>query len=198
MWTRNLFRSVARRQQASPSRSLNVEKLEDRCVMSADPVLFWNGVMLQAAVTDYAIGGAGDQLGPTRTSRAFAIVQGAVYDAVNSIDPDYTPYLIRVAAPKDASVHAAVAEAAYTTLVSLYPYQKAYFQTQLAASLQNIPLDPDDRGHGGRQHRRELHSGRTCQRWVPDRCGRPPASVYLRSAAGPVARRPAPPQRHTA
>jgi hypothetical protein len=124
------------------ARPLNLEKLEDRCVMSADPVLFWNGVMLQAAVNDYAIGAPGLQFGPTRTSRAFAIVQGAVYDAVNSIDPGDTPYLIQVAAPKDASLDAAVAEAAYTTLVSLYPYQQAYFVTQLATALQNIPPSP--------------------------------------------------------
>jgi hypothetical protein len=128
------------------SRPLQLERLEDRFVMSADPVLFWNGVVLQAAVTDHGIGAPGLQFGPTRTSRAFAIVQGAVYDAVNSIVPTSTPYLIQVAAPQGASLDAAVAEAAYTTLVSLYPYQKSFFDTQLAASLQNIPTLPKVEG----------------------------------------------------
>jgi hypothetical protein len=124
---------------ARRARPLALEPLEDRCLPSADPVLFWNAVALQAAVTDHGLDAPGLQFGPTRTSRAFAIVQGAVFDAVNSIKPQYSPYLIQVAAPKDASLDAAVAEAAYTTLVDLYPYQKDYFDSQLAVSLQHIP-----------------------------------------------------------
>jgi hypothetical protein len=116
-----------------------IEVLEERCLLSTDPVLFWNSVALQAAVTDHGIGAPGLQFGPTRTGRAFAIVQGAVYDTVNSIHPGFTPYLIQVQAPKDASLTAGVAEAAYTTLLSLYPYQKSYFDSQLAISLQGIP-----------------------------------------------------------
>src|SRR5262249_42355639 len=82
------------------------------------------------------------QFGPTRTSRALAIVQGAVYDAVNSIAPQYTPYLVRLPAPQNASIDAAVAEAAYTTLTNLYPYPQPFFQSELAASLHNIPRLP--------------------------------------------------------
>jgi hypothetical protein len=121
---------------------LALERLEERCLPSADPVLFWNQVALQAAVTDHGIGAPGLQFGPTRTSRALAIVSGAVYDAVNSIHPQYEPYLIQLPAPKNASIDAAVAEAAYTTLVNLYPYQQPYFQAELKASLQGIPLVP--------------------------------------------------------
>jgi hypothetical protein len=109
-------------------------------------VLFWNSVAMQAAVVDHGIGAPGLQLGPTRTGRAFAIVQGAVFDAVNSIDPLYTPYEMQLPAPKNASINAAVAEAAYTTLVNLYPYQKPYFDSQLAASLAGIPLLPKIEG----------------------------------------------------
>jgi hypothetical protein len=121
------------------ARPMALEQLEDRCLMSADPVLVWNAVALNAAVTDHGVGAPGLQFGPTRTSRAFAIVQGAVFDAVNSIKPKYSPYLIQVEPASDASLTAAVAEAAYTTLVNLYPYQQEYFDAQLAASLQNIP-----------------------------------------------------------
>jgi hypothetical protein len=117
-----------------------VEALEDRCLLSGDAVLHWNRVALNAAVVDHGLGAPGLQFGPTRTSRAFAIVQGAVFDAVNSIDTQYSPYLIRVAAAPDASMDAAVAEAAYTTLVSLYPYQQPYFYCELTASLQGIPM----------------------------------------------------------
>jgi hypothetical protein len=70
---------------------LTLEPLEERCLLSVDPVIFWNQVALQAAVVDHGIGAPGLQFGPTRTSRAFAIVSGAVFDAVNSIHPSTTP-----------------------------------------------------------------------------------------------------------
>jgi hypothetical protein len=104
-----------------------------------DPVLFWNAVALQATAVDHGINAPHLQFGPTRASRALAIVQGAVYDSVNSIDPESSPYVIQVKPAKDASLTAAVAEAAYNTLLRLYPYQKAFFDTELAASLKNIP-----------------------------------------------------------
>ncbi len=132
--------------QKPRSRPLRIESLEDRCFLSGDPVLHWNTVAMNAAVVDHGVGAPGLQFGPTRTSRAFAIVQGAVYDAVNSIDPVAAPYLIQLSAPKGASLDAAVAEAAYTTLVSLYPYQKPYFDSELAASLQDIPTTPKIEG----------------------------------------------------
>jgi len=128
------------------NRPLQLELLEDRCVPSADPVLFWNSVMLQASVVDNAIGAPGLQFGPTRSSRAFAIVQGAVYDAVNSIEPFGAPYLTQVATPAGASLDAAVAEAAYTTLVNLYPYQKPYFDAELATAVQGISTVPMTEG----------------------------------------------------
>jgi hypothetical protein len=128
-------RRPSRTSQKRRNAALRLERLEDRCTPSSDPVLYWNAVALHAAVVDHGIGAPGLQFGPTRTSRAFAIIQGAVFDAVNSIRPQYTPYEIQLPAPRSASIDAAVAEAAYTTLVSLYPYQKPYFDAQLAASL---------------------------------------------------------------
>ena len=46
-----------------------------------DAVLYWNLVLLQACVNDYdtMIAATPDQLGPTTTARAFAIVHGAMY-----------------------------------------------------------------------------------------------------------------------
>ena len=63
------------------------------------------------------------QGGPTRTSRALAMVQIAVFDALNSIDTEYNPYTATVDGYENASTHAAVAYAAYTTLIDLYPQQ---------------------------------------------------------------------------
>lgn len=113
------------------SQPLVLETLEDRLVLSADIVLEWNHMALDAMVNDSYLGANAKQAGPDRSSRALAIVQGAVYDAVNSIDGSYSPYLIKVNAPKGASIDAAAAQAAHDALVALYPD----FQTQLDAKL---------------------------------------------------------------
>jgi hypothetical protein len=120
-------------------RPLYLEPLEERCLLSGDVVLEWNAVAMQAAVIDHGIGAPGLQFGPTRLSRAVAIEQIAVFDAVNSIDRSYDPYLVQVNAPRGASITAAAAQAAHDTLSSLYPYLKSTFDAQLAADLQGIP-----------------------------------------------------------
>lgn len=125
-------------QSRKPRFRLNLEALEDRCVPSADMVVQWNQVAIQAAVNDYTLA-PGIEIGPTRLSRAMAIVQAAVYDSVNSIDPQYTPYLVQVPAPAGASLDAAVAQAAHDTLVAMFPNQQAFFDSELASSLQGIP-----------------------------------------------------------
>src|SRR5215471_13662114 len=103
----------AKRHEFRPS----VELLEQRCLLSADMVLQWNAIALQASVNDYSLPTT-YQAGPTRLSRAMAIVQAAIYDSVNSIDPLCTPYLIQVVPPTDASMDAAVAQAGYDTLTA--------------------------------------------------------------------------------
>jgi hypothetical protein len=118
-----------------------LEPLEQRCLLSADMVVQWNQIALQAAVNDYSLA-PGYQIGPTRLGRAMAIVQTAVYDSVNSIEPHFTPYLIQIAAPTGASMDAAVAQAAHDTLLAMFPNQQAYFDSQLAASLAGIATTP--------------------------------------------------------
>lgn len=113
------------------SKQLVLETLEDRLVLSGDMVLAWNRMALDAMVNDSYLGSNAKQAGPDRSSRALAIVQGAVYDAVNSIDGSYSPYLIKVKAAKGASIDAAAAQAAHDALVALYPD----FQPQLDAKL---------------------------------------------------------------
>src|SRR5512132_4067857 len=48
-----------------------------------DAVRRWNGIMLDANGADHALS-IPDQVGPLRTARAFAIVQIAIFDAVNA------------------------------------------------------------------------------------------------------------------
>ncbi len=133
------FISVAR-EPRRPYRShqLVLEPLEDRLVLSADMVLEWNRMALDAMVNDSYLGANARQAGPDRGSRALAIVQGAVYDAVNSIDGSYDPYLIKVKAIKGASIDAAVAQAAHDALVSLYPDFQPQLDEKLAADLAEI------------------------------------------------------------
>jgi hypothetical protein len=126
-----------------PRRSFvpRLESLEKRCLLSADMVIRWNEIALQAAVNDYSLA-PGYEIGPTRLGRAMAIVQAAVYDSVNSMDPQFTPYLIKMPAPAGASMDAAVAQAAHDTLVAMFPNQQAYFDSELASCLVGIPTTP--------------------------------------------------------
>jgi hypothetical protein len=104
-------------------------------------VVQWNQIALQAAVNDYSLA-PGYEIGPTRLGRAMAIVQAAVFDSVNSIDPHYTPYLTEVTAPAGASMDAAVAQAAHDTLVAMFPNQQSFLDSKLASSLIGILTMP--------------------------------------------------------
>jgi hypothetical protein len=80
---------------------------------------------------------------PPIESRTAAIVQTAVFDAVNGITRKYQPYLVTERAPGGARPEAAVAQAAYTALKALYPAQAATFDAELADSIASLP------GHQG-------------------------------------------------
>ena len=102
-----------------------------------DSVLDWNAILLQANADDHTFGSP-EQGGPTRTSRAMAIVHAAIFDAVNSIEPTAQPYLVEKPG-KGASIDAAVATAAHDTLVALYPSQAAVFNAAYEDYLIVIP-----------------------------------------------------------
>jgi PAP2 superfamily len=134
-------------QQTSKGRcNPHVERLEDRCLLSADMVMQWNRYALAAVQNDYNVGQVSDEFGPTMTSRALAIVQAAVYDAAVAIDPIYTPYLFSAEAAPGTSLDAAVAQAAHDTLVALFPQQSTIFDQELALSLEGLPGGPAQLG----------------------------------------------------
>ena len=91
------------------------------------------------------IGTAGQ--GPTVAYLHMAMVQGAVYDAVNAIEGGYEPYLgpQPPAHPYD-SAPAAVATAAHDVLVALFPGQKTTLDTKLGTSLDAIDDGPAETG----------------------------------------------------
>jgi hypothetical protein len=101
-----------------------------------DAILDWNAIALEADLVDHTLG-APSQGGPTRSSRALAIVHAAMFDAANSVEFEAEPYLTFRHRP-DASLDAAVAQAAHDTLAALYPAQAATFQRELTAYLSAI------------------------------------------------------------
>lgn len=81
--------------------------------------------------------------GPPLSALHVAMVQGAVYDAVNAIAGGYEPYLPGLSAPYTASKAAAVAQAAHDVLYGITPAANTAVRTRLddmlAASLALIP-----------------------------------------------------------
>jgi hypothetical protein len=83
---------------------------------------------------------------PTTTARSFAIVQGAVYDAVNAIaGTPYEPYLIAPRSRPGASTPAAVATAAHRVLRWLFPDQAESLDARYEESLAAIPDGASER-----------------------------------------------------
>jgi hypothetical protein len=141
--TRGLVSRRRARRDLDEKRSaycLVVEPLEDRLVLSTDMVLRWNEALWTALET------ANIPSGPI-TTRMAAMVQAAVYDAVNSIAPTYTPYLAAIPAPAGASADAAAATAAHDTLLAFFPTQATMLDLELKASLQGI-ADGDAKSAG--------------------------------------------------
>lgn len=100
-------------------------------IARADVVLDWNVIAVNTAIAN--------NQNPFAQARYGAIVQLAVFEAVNSIVGDYHPYLGTVTAPPGASAEAAAIEAAYRVLVTYFPASKATLDAELANSLGSIP-----------------------------------------------------------
>jgi hypothetical protein len=78
---------------------------------------------------------ASKQPGTPMAVRTMAIVQVAVFDAVNAITGRYPPFRAKVAAAPGSSVEAAVAAATRTVLLSLIPAQHAVIEGEYRAAL---------------------------------------------------------------
>jgi hypothetical protein len=77
--------------------------------------------------------------GPGILLRALPMMHIAMFDAINSIEESYTPYLGQVKGSHGASAEAAAAAAARDVLAALYPTQQAVFDNLLASQLAGIP-----------------------------------------------------------
>jgi hypothetical protein len=113
-------------------------------VASTNAVIAWD-FNAQAAIWDVA---RLARQQPNEQVRSFAMVNGAVYDAVNAIaGTPYQPYLVAPDADGSESVDAAVATAAHGVLASLFPAQRARLQEQYEVSLAAVADGPAK--HGG-------------------------------------------------
>ncbi len=106
----------------------------------AETVIDWN----RALLTTLATPGATD---PTVFfSRPMSMLHVAIFEALNSIDRVYTPYIDFVDAAPDASPDAAAAQAARDVLVAIYPSQQPIYDALLATQLGRLPRGPAESG----------------------------------------------------
>src|SRR6266550_480510 len=89
---------------------------EQNSAQPVNAVIEWNRTFLAIVRTP------GAQPATIHSTHNFAILHAAIYDAVNNIDPRFSPYLVRLPdVPRSASKIAAADEAAHDVLVFLYP-----------------------------------------------------------------------------
>jgi hypothetical protein len=98
----------------------------------ADAVIEWNEVMQRSV----------ERVDPYMQVRTSVITHLAIFDAVNSIEGDYEPYLARIDAPKRASAEAAAIAAAHRALSALHPDQAASLDERRKQDLSRIPDGP--------------------------------------------------------
>ena len=98
---------------------------------SADVIVDWNDTAVDFIVSH--------KIPPPPAERLIAMTQLAMFDAVNSIDRKYRPYLVQLPATATASKEAAAAAAAGTILAGVNPKTQAEMQATLATYLSAIP-----------------------------------------------------------
>ena len=120
----------------------------------ADAVGDWNAITVQATIT-------GARPGPTGFLDV-AVVQAAVYDAVQAIEGQYRPYAVEIPGATGSSV-AATAKAAHDVLVNRFPAQTAPLDMTYEQYLidEGIPtVGPWNTGRRGCRRRHHLPANR--------------------------------------
>ena len=115
---------------------------------SFDRLFEWNEIALDTTAIDHTPPGPhlaytfGQQFGPTRTSRAMAIVHIAMFEAVNALTNQYNSYVGLKPQTGNASVDYAIAQSAHDTLVWLYSSQQKRLDKLLAEDVALIQGSP--------------------------------------------------------
>jgi len=106
--------------------------------LSVNPVIEWNRTLLVIVRTPAA------QSPTIHSTRNFAMLHAAIFDAVNNIDRDFEPYAVRHThvSPR-ASAEAAADQAAHDVLISLYPAFAVTLDSELQQDLAQIPYGRD-------------------------------------------------------
>src|SRR6266496_1758064 len=107
---------------------------EQNPAQPVNAVIEWNRTLLAIVRTP------GAQPSSIHSTRNFAIVHAAMYDAVNNIEAKFSPYLVSLPnVPRSASEIAATDAAAHDVLVSLYPAFQASLDRELQQDLVQLP-----------------------------------------------------------
>src|SRR5258708_9879262 len=112
---------------------------KQNAAQQVNAVIEWNRTLLTIVRTP------GAQPVTIHSTRNFAILHAAIFDDVNNIEPEFTPYPVRLPdVPRHASQIAAADQAAHDVLVSLYPAFQASLDTQLQQDLAQLPDNDRD------------------------------------------------------
>jgi hypothetical protein len=104
----------------------------------ADVITDWN---------EKAVSFVTGKMAPAAAQQVVTIMNVAMFDAVNSIERRYRPYLTQLPAAASTSKEAAAASAAGTVLTSLNPQAAGEFRSAMATYLATIP-DSDAKAQG--------------------------------------------------
>jgi len=119
-------------QVAPPANAASDE--QQSSAQRVNAVIEWNRTLLAIVRTP------GAQPATIHSTRNFAILHAAIYDAVNNVAPKFSPYLVSLSnVPRSGSEIAAADEAAHDVLVSLYPAFQLSLDTELQQDLAQLP-----------------------------------------------------------
>lgn len=114
--------------------------------ITEDIVLQWQRVLTTIVRT------SGAQPATIIPSRSFSMMHASMFDAINSIEGTYTPYLTDIPGSRSLSTRVAAAVAAHRVLLALYPTQQSTLDAELGISLLGLNL---------RRHQEAIKLGET-------------------------------------
>ena len=110
-----------------------------------DRLMMWNEIALETTAIDHTplqpgeLRVFGEQYGPTRASRAMAIVHIAMFEAVNAVTEQYRSYTGLAPVHGRVSVDYAIAQSAHDALVAMYPSQRGRLDEILSLDTVRLP-----------------------------------------------------------
>src|SRR5712672_3400991 len=137
----NMFKNVAVLALVCVLNGIQAQAASNRSQASSqqvNAVIEWNRTLLVIVRTP------GAQSPTIHSTRNFAMLHAAIFDAVNNIDRDFEPYVVRHPhVSRRASAQAAADQAAHDVLISLYPAFATTLDSELQQDLAQIPYGRD-------------------------------------------------------